>query len=166
MDRQTFPWSRVAVAGVAVALLILAGVVWLGFAFERLRTEVMSVERAVRETPPPLPAPAVSTAGLEAEIKAVREAVGKLSARVEALRAAEDTKALERLTAEIKALSGRVDALGNARTPAAKAGKAEKAGAAEKKEKAPAARETPETDPRGVAPRPYYGPGYPGWPGY
>jgi TolA-binding protein len=160
MDRQNFPWGRVAAAGVLVLLLVLAGVVWLGFATERLRTDVLAVERAVREMPPPLPAR--DSSGLEAEVKALREAMAKLSSRVEALRAAEDTKALERLTAEIRALSGRVEGLSAKAAPAA-AGKAGKSGAAGKKEKTPAVRETPGDD---TPPRPYYGPGYPGWPGY
>uniref|UniRef100_I2PYI2 Uncharacterized protein n=1 Tax=Desulfovibrio sp. U5L TaxID=596152 RepID=I2PYI2_9BACT len=163
MDRQTFPWGRVAAAGVLVLLLVLAGVVWLGFATERLRTDVLSVERAVREMPPPLPpVPAKDASGLEAEVKALREAMAKLSSRVEALRAAEDTKALERLTAEIRALSGRVEGLSVKAAPAA-TGKAGKSGAAAKKEKTPAGRETPGDE---APPRPYYGPGYPGWPGY
>lgn len=166
MQWQTFPFGRVAVAGVLVLLLVLAGVVWLGFATERLRTDVLAVERAVREMPPPLPPlPGKDAAGLEAEVKALREAMAKLASRVEALRAAEDTKALERLTAEIRALSGRVENLSAkaAPAPAGKAAKPGKPAAPAKKEKTPPAREVPAED---VPPRPYYGPGYPGWPGY
>lgn len=158
MDRQTFPWGRVAAAAVMVLLLILAGVVWLGVATEQLRTDVASLERAVRETPPPLPAK--DTSGLEAEVKGLREALTKLTARVEALRAAEDTKALERLTGEIRSLAGKVEALAGAKAPAAKPGKPAKA---EKPEKASPSRAEPAGE---TPPRPYYGPGYPGWPGY
>jgi len=156
MDARTYPWERVATAGVAVLLLLLAGLVWLGFANERLRQQVHAVEVSVKALPPA--APAVDVTGLAAQVKAVGEAVNALSAKVDALRGRDAAKALERLSGEVRALSAKVDGLAVAKAAAAKSGKTGKKSAASPSRSAPTVDDG--------QPRPFYGPGYPAWPGY
>jgi uncharacterized iron-regulated membrane protein len=156
MNGQAFPLERVAIAGVAVLLLTLAGVVWLGFANERLRQQVTALDAAVAAIPPA--APATDVSGLAAQVKATREAVDKLAARVEALRGRDDAKALDRLAGEIRAVGAKVEALAAARKSAPKNEKTQKNTPPSTPRRAPATQEE--------APRPFYGPGYPAWPGY
>ena len=149
MDRQEFPWGRVAAAGVITLLLNLAGVIWLGMSQERLRASMAALDQEVRALP--APAPCGDNAAVEKEISALRQALSGLSGKLEALKAPKDDgKALDRLAGEVKALTAKVEALG-----AAKAAKPAKSG----KQAAP----SPERPAPGS---PYYGPGYPGWPGY
>ncbi|EFL52509.1 conserved hypothetical protein [Solidesulfovibrio fructosivorans JJ]] len=156
MDAQTYPWGRVATAGVAALVLILAGVIWLGFANERLRQEVRAVAVSVKALPPA--APAVDVTGLAGQVKAVGEAVAALSAKVDALRGRDAAKALERLSGEVRALSAKVDGLVAAKAAPAKSGKTGKKSAASPSRSAPVE--------DGAQPRPFFGPGYPAWPGY
>lgn len=148
MEKREFPWGRVAAAGVMLLLLNLAGVVWLSLSQERLRLDLAALDQEVRSLPAP-PTCADPTA-LTADIAALRQTMTGLAAKVDGLRApASDAKALERLAAEVKNLSGRVDALAAAAKAPAKTGKTTK----------PASRVRPQT-------APYPGPVYPGWPGY
>lgn len=156
MNGQAFPLERVAIAGVAVLLLILAGVIWLGFANERLRQQMTALDAAVAAIPPTTPATDVSD--LAAQVKATREAVDKLAARVDTLRGRDDAKALDRLAGEIRAVGAKVDALAAARNSAAKNEKTQKNTSSSTPRRAPVIQEEP--------PRPFYGPGYPAWPGY
>jgi len=154
--------GRIAVAAAAMLALVLAGVLWLGVSFEMLRTEVAGLSRAVREAPA-APQP---TAGpdLAPDIAALREAVAGLSAKVDRLAAGDEAKAVSRLAAEIKTLTARVEALAAAKAaPAKPAASREDRSAPPPRQTAPAPR--PIIDPDQSTP-PFYGPGYPAWPGY
>ncbi|HWQ09732.1 MAG TPA: hypothetical protein VN436_11505 [Holophaga sp.] len=144
MESDAISRGRIAGAAIVVLLLNLAGVVWLGISQELTRTELAQLARTTREAP----APALPT-GLETEVKATRDAVAKLAAKVDALIAGDDAKAVSRLTVEVKNLANRVEALATAK-------------AAPAKESKPGLRRPNEED----APRPFFGPGYPAYPGY
>lgn len=149
MEQQDLPRSRLVAAAITLLLLTFAGVVWLGFSQEMLRTEVAALGRSLGELPREAPSVEPSP-----DMQALTAAVAKLSAKVDALAAADAAKAVSRLSGEVKTLAGRVEALTGrvAALATAKSGKGRKAG--------PPTPETPE------APRPFFGPGYPAWPGY
>lgn len=154
--------GRIVASAVVMLALILAGVLWLGVSLEMLRTEVSGLARAQRETPPP----AIAAPDVSADVAALREAVGKLSTKVDALASGDEAKAVARLASEIKALSAKVDALAAAKTTTAP----KPAAAAREGKPASAPRQTvpaprPIIDPEESS-RPFYGPGYPAWPGY
>jgi hypothetical protein len=155
MEQQEMPKGRLVGAAIALLLINLAAVIWLGFSQEMLRADIARLGQTVRELPraasPESPAP---------ELQAMTEALGKLSAQVDALAATDPAKAVARLAAEVKTLSGRVEALAAARTASAKAA-SPKATPAKNGKSAPY-RNQDEED----APRPFFGPGYPAWPGY
>jgi hypothetical protein len=152
MEQQNLPRGSLVVAVVAVLLLLLAGVVWLGFSQEMLRAEVAALDRAFREQPR-----ATAPADTSPEIQVLTEAVGKLAAEVDALAATDPAKAVSRLSVDVKALAGRVDVLASRVEALAKV----KAAAPRPTKSVPARKEElPEP------PRPFYGPGYPAWPGY
>lgn len=151
MEQQNLPRGSLVVAAVAVLLLLLAGVVWLGFSQEMLRAEVAALDRTFREQPRAAPADTSS------ELQVLTEAVGKLAAEVDALAATDPAKAVSRLSVDVKALAGRVDVLASRVEALAKV----KTAAPRPTKPGPARKEElPEP------PRPYYGPGYPAWPGY
>lgn len=152
---------RIQAAAAALALLTLAGVVWLGIALERTRTELADMERSLAALSLAAAGPA-DTAQPEAQAKLAGD-VAKLAAEVAGLTAridaqgAEQAKAANRHSAEIKALAGRIESALAAAKPAAPA-------------KTPAAKDSRASGktsrPAGDAPPPYYGPGYPAWPTY
>lgn len=149
MDKREFPWGRLAAAGVIALVLNLIGVLWLGLSQERLRAAMAVLDQEVRALPPA--APCGDVEAMEAEIAGLRQAVTGLSGKLEGLKPSrEDAKALDRLAGEVKALAARVEALGAAKT--AKPAKSEKTASPPRERPAPGG--------------PYYGPGYPGWPGY
>jgi len=152
-ESHAIPWGRLAGAGLAIVVLTLAGVIWLGLSQELLRTEMATLTQTVREMPAaPAPSPPVDPT---AELKATREALVKLTAKVDALASSEDAKAIARLAVEIKTLANRVEALTTA-----------KAAPPRETKPAPAQTQTPHRTPPAeeeVAPRPFFGPGYPNW---
>lgn len=147
MEQQNIPWGPVAVAALAVVVLNLIGMLWLGVSQERLRAEVADLFRQVRETPSAAPAPVDPSP----ELKAMREALAKLAVKVDNLAAnTDDAKAVSRLTVEVKNLASRVESLAAAKTAPAR-------------DNRPAQRRPAEQE---VSPRPFFGPGYPNWPVY
>lgn len=147
MDQRDFPWGRVLVAATLALVLNLAGVIWIGLSQERQRHALAALERDVRALPAPPACP--DTAAIGGDVRALRQSVATLTEKVEALRrSAGDDKALNRLAGEVKALSAKVASLASAKTTPKAA----------KSRKTPTRQPAPESG--------YYGPGYPGWPGY
>ena len=155
MQPPTLQNVRIQAAVAAVALLILAGVVWLGVVVERTRTELADMERSMA---------AISLSAASPTDAAKEEALARLSADVTALAAkidalaADQTKNVGRQSAELKALAVRIEA-----ALAAAAAKS-----AQQAKPAPQAKSTAK-HPRAATPepqQPYYGPGYPAWPVY
>ena len=154
------PRGRIVAAAVVMLALVLAGVLWLGVSLEMLRTEMAGLARSIREVPPP----AIAAPDVSADVAALREAVGRLAAKVDALASGDEAKAVARLASEIKSLSTKVDALAAAKAPASKPAAArEEKPASIPRQTVPAPR--PIIDPDESS-RPFYGPGYPAWPGY
>ena len=150
---------RIQAAAAALALLTLAGVVWLGIAVERTRTELADMERSLAAlslaAAGPAQVPPAAAAQQEALAKLAADVAG-LAARIDA-QSADQAKAASRHSAEIKALAGRIESALAAAKPAApaKAATAKESRASGKNSR-----------PAGDAPPPYYGPGYPAWPTY
>jgi len=142
-------WGPIAAVALIIVLLNVTGMLWLGVSQERMRTDIARLARQVREKPA-VPA-AVEDA---ADLKAIQDGLAALTAKVDGLAAAADPKAVARLASEMKTLSGRVDALAKTKAAPAKAASPAKT----------TGRPRPiiEDD---QPPRPFYGPGYPAWPG-
>jgi len=158
MEQPSISWGPVAGAALAIVLLNLTGMLWLGVSQERARADIAQLARQVRETPAP-PAPA----DLSLELKSLRESLDTLAAKVDGLAATADPKAVARLAAEMKNLSNRVEALAAVKAAPAKAVKpAQPARPAQPAQTAPPRPIIEDDQP----PRPFYGPGYPAWPGY
>ena len=149
MEQQDNFRGRLVAAAAAVLVLNLAGVVWLGFSQEMLRAEIAALGHSVRETPAPAPA-GPPPADPSRELAALREALARVAAKVDALAATDEGKAVARLTLEVKNLANRVEALAAAKNAPAR----------ETKPAAPRVRDDE------APPRPFFGPGYPAWPGY
>ncbi|MFP5258689.1 MAG: hypothetical protein ACLGQH_06665 [Acidobacteriota bacterium] len=158
MPSPSLPNIRIQAAVAALALLTLAGVVWLGIAVERTRTELADMERSLAALSLAAAAPTQAPPAA-----AQQEALAKLAADVAGLAAkidaqnADQAKAASRHSAEIKALAGRIESALAAAKPAAPA---KPATAKESRASGKNSR------PAGDAPPPYYGPGYPAWPTY
>ena len=168
MQPPTLQNVRIQAAVAAVALLILAGVVWLGVVVERTRTELADMERSMA---------AISLSAASPTDAAKEEALARLSADVTALAAkidalaADQTKNVGRQSAELKALAARIEA-----ALAAAAAKSAQQAKTAQETKAPTAKQTratgkaahPSPGPEAGNPPqpPYYGPGYPAWPAY
>jgi len=136
-------WGPIAAVALIIVLLNVTGMLWLGVSQERMRTDIARLARQVREQPV-----APAAVGDAADLKAIQDGLAALTAKVDGLAAAADPKAVARLASEMKTLSGRVDALAKTKAAPAKT----------------TGRPRPiiEDD---QPPRPFYGPGYPAWPG-
>ena len=115
MEQPSISWGPVAGAALAIVLLNLTGMLWLGVSQERARADIAQLARQVRETPAS-PAPA----DLSLELKSLRESLDTLAAKVDGLAATADPKAVARLAAEMKNLS-------TGRGPGLRQGRARKA---------------------------------------
>lgn len=146
MEQQGIGWGPVAAVALIVVLLNLTGMLWLGVSQERARADIARLARQIREKP----------AGAPDELKAIRDSLAALSAKVDGLAATADPKAVARLVTEVKNLSNRINAL----TKAKRSAPSKTAASAPKAAKPRPLIENPQP------PRPFYGPGYPVWPGY
>jgi hypothetical protein len=149
MENSTVPCGRMAAAAVAILVLALIGILLLGFFLEVLRADVRELRQAVLERPQGAPAVA-------ADIKALREAVDGLSAKIDAIHIPDSSKSADRLSVEVKNLANRVEAMTNAAHRPAKAGSGGKT----------TRKAAPQPQDNEDASRPYYGPVYPVYPGY
>ncbi len=157
-EHPAVPWGRIAAAGLVVLVLTLCGVVWLAFSQELLRTEIRELRQIALERPekaPPSP--------LEGDVKALREAVAKLTAKVDAIRIPDASKPVDRLAVEVKNLANRVEAMENAAKAQSREPKSKKAAA---QKSAPAAQPQPQPQVEEYPNRPFFGPGLPAYPGY
>ena len=122
MQPPTLQNVRIQAAVAAIALLILAGVVWLGVAVERSRTELAAMERSMAALS--LAAAGPDDAGQKEALTKLSADVAALTAKIDAL-AADHAKTVGRQSAELKALAVRIEAALNA--AAAKAAQQAKA---------------------------------------
>lgn len=159
MQLPTLQNVRILAAVATLALLTLAGVVWLGVAVERSRVELADMERSLASLSLSVADPAA--VGQNEALAKLAADVAALSAKIDAL-ANDQTKNVSRQSAELKALAGRIEAALAAARPAppAKASTAKETRPNGKTSRQGSRPEGPD------GPPPYYGPNYPAWPAY
>jgi outer membrane murein-binding lipoprotein Lpp len=103
--------SRIAAAGLAILVLSMVGIVLLAFSLERTRAEVKELRQAVLARTEPAPSP------MEADVAALRQAVDQLAGKIDAIRVPDASKSVDRLAAELKTLSNRMEAMAASAKP-------------------------------------------------
>ena len=96
---------RLLVAALAVLVVTMLGVLWLAVGLELVRTEVGVLRQALRDTDHP-----VNVSLPDAGLDSLRRDVAALGEKVEALRQDGSSRAVERLTVEVKNLANRLEA--------------------------------------------------------
>ena len=90
MEQQNIPWGPVAVAALAVVLLNMIGMVWIGVSQERSRADIARLGQQFREIPA---APAQPDAS--PELAAIQKRLDTLATKLDSLAPnAEDAKAV------------------------------------------------------------------------
>lgn len=139
--------NRLLLAGVAVVVLTMLGVLWLAVGLELLRTDVDVLGQILRDN-----RQTVGVSQPDAGLAALRRDVAALAVKIDALGREDTAQAVDKLAAEVRHLAKRLEAK-------PRPVKATKTGAS-------ANNADDDEVVRIPPPQPLFGPGLPAYPGY